>query len=351
MQLSTISVVLNLIFGEAIETQFRRDALLPNLLPVEYESNSTCTWKAKFEGRNTAAPKAEGYTVQSGDYSTDTRLQASLAWAHYEAYWKVSGTAQRVAAANGQQGENDLLEEIRDAVEELAAKIGDHTYSGNVTDTPVEIEGLARAVDSTGTYAGIAQSSYSGWASGENSIATADLSINNIRTKLFRPFKDATGRMPSIVTCNGTLFDAVVSLFDEKTTIQVTTITTADGRQVDIGKLGFRGIMVDGVPFIEDRHCTANTFYALDLSVLSYRQTPPTWTNMDPGQLQGMIKQVTGQVVDVSEIAQMLAAAKKRLTFQVNALAKNGDASTGQLVIDLQLRLKRRNAAAKLVLT
>jgi len=352
LTLTLISAVLNVMYDEGLAQNFRRDSLLPNLLPVEFDSNGSCLWKVKLEDRDTAAAKDQGYDVQSSDYSTDLRKQATLTWAHYEAYAAITGTAQRIAAANGGGGgDGELNAELRDAVEELTAKISAHTYSGSSSASPVEIEGLARAVDSTGTYAGLAQGTYTEWASGEQTLATASLSIANIRTKLLRPFKDNTGRYPDIVVCPGDVFDSIVALFDTKTTIMVETINTPERGQVEIGKLGFRGIMIDGVPFVEDRHCTASTLYALDLRELSYRQTPPIWSTMDPGQLQGAIKELTGQIVEISEIAAAQKKAAKRLSVQVNALAKTGDSTKLQVVIDLQLKLRKRKAAAKLTLT
>lgn len=355
MNLAAISAVLNIILAEVIEGQFRRDAVLPNLLSCEPESNSTCTWSAKFEGRSTAGARAEGYAVGSGDFSTDARAQATLAWAHYESYAQITGTAQRVAAANGRLGVSDgaLNEELNDAAEELAAKVSENSYGGSVAASPPQLEGLARAVDSSGTYAGIAPSTYAGWASGENTLALSALSVAEVRTKLLRPFKDATGRYPEFILTDGTVYDALLELGDGLVQVQTAPLTTAalQGQKVDVVGLGFRYLTVDGVPVIEDRHCTSQTMYALDSRYLSYRQVPPEWTSMDPGQLQRMIKEIYGSTVALDEIVGAMRRATRRISVQINALGKTGDSTRLQLVADLQLRLKRRNAAAKLILT
>ncbi|MBL8616349.1 MAG: phage major capsid protein [Deltaproteobacteria bacterium] len=355
MNLATISAVLNIILAEVLEAQFRRDAVLPNLLGCEPEPNATCTWSVKFEGRNTAGARAEGYAVGSGDFSTDARQQATLAWAHYESYAQVTGTAQRVGAANGRLGAGDALlqEELRDAAEELATKISQHTYSGSVAASPAQIEGLGRAVDSTGTYAGLAQSTYTSWASGEQTLALSALSVAGIRTKLLRPFKDATGRYPEFIVTDGTVYDALLELGDGLVQVQTAPLTTAAlaGEKVDVIGLGFRYLTVDGVPVIEDRHCTSQTMYALDSRYLSYRQVPPNWTSLDPGQLQRMIKELYGSTVSLDEIVAAMKRAGKRIAVQINALGKTGDSTRLQMVADVQLRLKRRNAAAKLTLT
>lgn len=356
MNLANIALFLSLLYADSASDQFRRDVVLFNLLPVEFETNSAVLWRPKFAARTTAGARAEGYTVQNSDFETDARGQASLAWAHYESYASITGTAQRIA--DGQRGLGvqggvpGLDEEMNDAANELTSKLGAHVYSGNVSNSPAEIEGLARAVRETGAYAGIdpATSGREAWASGAQTHTLTLLSFDVIRTKLLRPFKDATGRYPAFVMCPGNVFDAICALYDSNTVPMVGQINTSRG-VVDIARWGFKGVTVDGVPFIEDRHCTANTLYALDDRELSWRQTPPTWTSMDPGQLQGIIKNLTGRIVEVSDIQAMQRTARGRVTAQVNALAKTGDSSRFQLVLDLQLRLKRRNASSKLTLT
>lgn len=354
--LASISAFLNLMYGAGSVDQFRRDVILPNLIPTVFESNATCTWRAKVAARNTAAAKAAGADASGSDFSTDTKLQASLAWAHYESFASITGTAQRIAAANGgynsgMGGGSELDREIADAGEELSVLLSQHSYSGVVGNTPPELAGLAAAIDSTGTYAGIAQSSYSDWASGENTLASADLSVEKIRTLLFRPVKDATGHKPSVVLCSGTIMDQVKTLADNATAVQI--IATPALGPVNVANLGFDGVMVDGVPFLEDRHATASTLYAVNLAHLEYVQIPPDWLSMDPGQIAGAVKEITGKTIgrDVIEGAIRDAIAGRRMMASINALAKNGDSTRIQLVLDAQLRLRRRNAAAKLTLT
>lgn len=358
VNLSAISAFLNLIYGTGVTEQFRRDAILPNLVPTIFEATETCVWRPKIAARNTADAKAEGYEVQSSDFSTDTKLQASLAWAHYEAYASITGTAQRIAAANsgynqGIGGGGELDREIADAGEELAVKISTHSYSGSVAASPAQIEGLARAVDATagGSYAGLAVNTYADWTSGEATLAAASLSVAEIRTNLFRPVKNATGRKPSVVLCAGDVMDQVKELADSQASVQV--IATPGMGRVNVAELGFDGVTVDGVPFLEDRHATASTLYAVDLAYLEYAQVPPDWLSMDPGQIRQMLIEVTGKPVALGDIERAIMAIRtgRRMVAQMNALAKTGDSTRVQLVIDAQLRLRRRNAAAKLTLT
>jgi len=351
MSLANISAFLNLVYGMGVTANFRRDVVLPNIVDTVTEGNSTCTWRTEIAARNTAAAKAQGYAVQDSDFSSDAKLQATIAWAHYESYASIDGTAQRVNSANKGQDVDELGHELQAAAEELAQKISVDSYSGDYTASPVQIGGLAAAVAATGTYAGIAQGSYASWAAGANTGALASLDLNMIRTKLIRPYKDAVGKVPALILTDGTVYDKVVSLFDAKSLIEVTTVMSSSGEQVDIGKLGFRGIKVDGVTVLEDRHCTSQTMYAVDPRFMEYVQTPPVWTSMDPGQLQGIVKELSGQQIPIEDIVAAQFAAKRKPTAQINALAKTGDSTRVQLVIDIQLRLRRRSAAAKLTLS
>lgn len=349
--LSDVSAVLNLIYGAGVSKTLRRDAVLPNLLRVRRQANSTATFRVKIGARSSAAAKAQGYDVQSSDFTADTRLQGTLAWAHYEAYAAVTGTAMRIAAANGAYaGAPDLLsEELTDAAEELAVKISSDTYAGSVAASPVEVEGLARAVDATGTYAGIAQGTYATWASGEATGTLASLTLDSIRTGLLRPIKDATGRNPDFVTLPGNLHDKIAALVDPAQ--RILRAVNAPVGSVDMAAMGFTGFQLDGVPFIEDRHCTANTMYGFTAEDIEYTQVPPAWSMMDPGQMQGLVKAVTGQVLPLSQIEQAMRDASQRLQFQINALSKTGDSTKLEIVGDFQLCVKRRNAFAKLTLS
>jgi len=357
--LSTVSAVLNLVYGPDVTETLRRDSVMMNVVRARYMANTTATWRVKIGARNTAAPKAEGYEVQSSDFSTDTRLQATLGWAHYEAYASITGTSQRIAAANSARansGYGPLLdEELADAANELTVKMSTHCYSGSEAASPVELGGLARAVKGSVSYAGIDPATYTTWISGENTGGLSTLTLDTIRTGLFRPVLDATGRRPDVAILPGALHDKISALIDpaQRVVLPFMAPIGPNGapQQVNLASLGFTGFMLDGVPFVEDRHCTTNVIYAGSLADIEFQQTPPDWTSMDPGQLAGMVKDLTGKTVPVDVITQAIQASTSRLTTQINALSKTGDSTRLQIVLDAQLCLKRRNAWAKLTLS
>lgn len=352
LTLATLAVVLNVRHDSRIVEQYRRDSVLANLLEVEPSGDPTCQWDVEFSGRNTAGPRTEGEDVEDADFSTDIKKNASLDWPQYEAYAKVSGLSQRIGAFNGRIGLKDPLDkEMRAAAKELSAKIGQHTYSGSAAASPAEIEGLARAVDATGTYAGLAQGTYSEWASGENTLATASLSFANLRNLLIGPYQDATGHDPRFIVTTPAVIRKIAELYDSVGQIMWSTKIGMNRGEIDIGKYGFKALMFENVPFIPDRHCTTNTMYALDDDNVKWKQVPPTWSSLDPGILRAQIQEVTGQVMDERALIAMQERARTRLSAQVNAMAKTGDSSRLQLVLNAQLMVERRNKASKLTLT
>jgi len=347
--LSDITAVLNLIFLDGMASQIRRDVLLPNLVPVVNDRNDSCHWKAKFDARSTASAKAEGHTPADGDFSTHTRKKLSLDWAEYFGYAEVTGLAKAIDARDG--GGSLLSEEVLDALDELAILVSSDSYAGDETASPIELGGLAIAVDAADTYAGLTVAAESNHASPEDTLAAASLSISNIRAKLIRPFKDSCGFYPDMVMCPGDVFDSIGDLFGSERRY-VKTVSTVRG-QIDLDKLsgGFRALEIDGVPIFEDRHCTASTMYALHSRYLSYRQVPDYADNLDPSIVIPAFKALTGQSLEQGTVESMIKAGGSRIQPTIEALAKTGDFLRVMVKWYGQLRLTRRNAAAKLTLT
>jgi len=359
VSLAAISAALTLIFQDQTVAQFRQDVVLPNLLGVKRGRNDMCTWPAKFEGRTAGGAYGEGADMADGDFDSHDRTKASLNWASYRKGAKVSGLAQSIAAASGGTGAGDLtdvlLEEVVDAVNDLAIDVSIHSYSGNPGASPVQLAGAALAIDSdTGSsFAGVDPATYSEWVSGENTLPTAQLSESNLSKYLHRPVRDATGSDPDFVTCSGALFDKVRDLGRERGDPPVVMVRTAGG-MVDVRKhLGMRAVTVDGVPYIEDRHATANTFYAFSGRFVEYRQIPARGSSATPEEVRQAMFNLTGVDVPVHDIERGLRAmfGGQQIVPYVEVLGKTGDAFKVMVKVYLQLAWKRRNAFAKLTLT
>jgi len=352
VSLSAISAVMNLIFGDAMADQIRRDVLLPNLLPVRTGRNSTMTWTAKFSNRSAGGAFAEGADMADADFDSHARVQASLAWAEYRTGAKVSGLSEALSRVNGSPSLDPSLfsDEIRDAIDYLAVLVSSDSYAGNVAASPPELAGLATAVDSSGTYAGIAPGTYSEWASAENTLAATALTVDKIRENLIRPIIDNCGMYPQFLIAPGNVFDDVGALLGDKRQY-IDEVQTIDGQTVNLkSRGGFRAIEIDGVPLIEDRHCTANTIYGFARDAVEYQQVPAVGPEQ-AGVVMQAVKALTGVTLEEDEVAMMLRASTQRLQPSIAMLGKTGDNVKAMVKVYAQLGVRYRNRCGKLTLT
>lgn len=349
-----ISAAMSLILQDPMADQFRRDVPLVHLLTVlNNGKNDTLTWNPKFDGRTAGGAYAEGADMADADYDSHDRAKASLNWAAYRAGAKVSGLAMSVAsdgyAGDGMNG--DLFdEELVDAIDKIATDVGTDLYAGDPGATPVELAGAALAIDGTAsTFATLASSTYGDWLAAENSIASTALNIQALRDNLLRPVKDATGRNPDFVTCPGNLFDDVKDLYEDKAEI-VQEIRVRDGMINIMKAAGAEAVMVDGVPFIEDRFCTASTFYSWTARDVAIVQLPAKGPRRNPQRIVEAIKALTGVDVTVTEVEQRMRRSGVVIP-TIEFLAQTGDAYKAMVKVYLQLKWRTRNGFAKLTIT
>lgn len=362
VSVSTFSAVLNIIFADTLANQFNNSYPVLNLFDVENGANSVCLWPVKFRTRTAGGVYAEGADMSSGDYDSNTPLQASHAYAQYRKGARVSGLAQAVSAQSGGLALNiDVVQnEIADAVDSLFLDLSTHLYSGNVGASPVQLAGLAAAIDSStaAPYAGIDPATYTDWKSAEATIAAASLNIANIRTYLLNPVQDAAGPNPDMVLCDRVFYDKVKVLADQSGDAPMMMI---GGQRRLLRDLGVNAVTVDGVPFIYDRFCTSNTAYAItrkDVKIVQVPDATQLYTS-DPARAAANARIIAGHVADMlantmqvseAEIAQMLMAQSGRLQPAMVEIAKAGDADNFMVKIYAQMKYKKRNSHAKLVL-
>jgi hypothetical protein len=357
VSLSAITAVMNLIYQEIMNNQIRRDVTLPNLLRVrtvgiDEQANSTDTWSAKFSNRSAGGAYAEGADMSDSDYDSHTRKQATHSWAEYRAGVKVSGLAQALSAMNAGIPIDLFSDEMRDAIDYLASVLSTNTYDGTVGASPAELDGLASAIDSTGTYAGLARGTYAEWASAEDTLAAASLSLSNLRSKLHQAVYDLCGKYPDIVVCDSTRFSAVGDLFGSERRY-LDTIVNAYGDEVSLPKIrgGFRAIEVDGIPYVMDRHATSATFYALNYDSVEYVQVPPAAPAAMANEVVAAAKMLTGESLAVDPLVAKFAQGARRLQPYIKAIAPTGDAFKAMVYWYGQIRVRYPNRCGKLTLT
>lgn len=351
---AAINAALSLIIASAPRMQFRTDVIGLSLVGVEYGQGANCVVPVKISGRTTAGAHPEGDEVESGDYSTHTRKQAVLPWGEYRATALVTGLAEAITASGGYASGNLVMEEISDALDELAVALGADFYAGDHAATPPELAGAALAVDSSDdNFAGIDTGVYPTWSAGEATVASASLTVAWIRENLFRPIKDATGRPPVFVLTTGALMDRLKALLGENA--ETVTTVMVNGMKVEVEQnFGATAIRVDGVPFIEDRHCTSGTMYAFGQDAVKFWQLrKPLDADATPAEIQQAILELTKVDVPVSEVEAQIRALNSaaRIVPTIEALAKTGDSRKFLISVKGQLAWKRRNATAKATIT
>jgi hypothetical protein len=363
LSLSAISVAMSLMLQDDFAHQTPRTSVLLGVLRVVPGRNSALTWNPKFNTRATAGPYAEGADMADGDYDSDTPVQAALSWSNYRAGAKVSGLAEAVAAAGGYVGgASAMAVEVNDGLGELLKAISEDLYDGDPAASPTELAGAAIAIDSdTGsTFAGVDPATYGDWTSGENSVASADLSKQKIRELLFRPVKDAKKRLPDFVTCPGDVFDTLLGIVGEEA---MTDTIYINGSEVNARQVaGARAMTIDGVPILEDEDCTASTLYAWTWADVELHQVAAADVAQQQSGILGFqvsldqvveaMRMLTGiEDIGLDDVKARLQQRVGRLLPVIQVLAPTGDAYKVMIKAYLQVKWRSRNGFAKLTLT
>lgn len=354
--ISGIAAALNVVLADVNADQFRRDSVLLNLLAIGPAAGPALYVPIKVAARTAGGAYDGGADMGAGDFDSHVRLNYSIPWAGYRAGVLVSDEAMDIAASTPNAfGGSILADEIRDAISIVSTKFAAHLYSGNSAAVTPELAGAVTAVDSADdNLFGIDTGVYPSWKSGEDTIALASLTLASISAKLIRPVIDAKGRKPDFITCPGNAFDVIKGLVNSMADT-VTEIRVGARGFVDIyAAVGASAVTVDGVPVIEDRHCTANTMYAWTADDVAIRYVPVAPENVTPAQLAAAVSDITGAYLSENDIQARLRAiaSNGRLTPVLAPLAKDG--SSNKLMVRVpqaQVQWKTRNGFAKLHLT
>lgn len=353
------SVILSLLAFERINSQINRRVVLANLVPIEV-SGDPISWNVKFRGRTAAAGVAQ--TDAAPTATQDLRKQATLSMGEYSDTASVTGRAQSAAALAPNplgvaNGNNLMLDELNDAIGNVAESIGSDLYAGDGS-TANPITGLALAVDGSAgtTYAGLAVNTYSEWASTESAGLLVNLSFEMIRTFL-TAVHTASGKRPGLLVTTPTIFDSVCSLFAAYPTYvtEIMVPNASGGMSKRALASGTRAIYCEGAWLIEDPDCTSGTIYALQLDELRLCTMPHAeyvMAGQNPGAVAAEFKRVTGDDMSAAEASQLIGRAMNGgLIPYIKQLGATGNQDSKQVIVYAQLRTKRRNVHGKLTLS
>lgn len=358
-----LSAALSLHFRPKLQTQINSVAVLPYLLPVVTGAGKVCAWTCEFSGAADAAASAEGVARSSSDADDEIEVPATLSWAQYDKTSSVSDLAMASTASNTNPGSvrtvgGDLLMgRLQGQVRRVGLGIAGDLYAGNPGASPAELAGAALAIDSSGTFAGIDPTTYTEWVATESTAALASISFAKIRA-WFTAIYDACGEMPEFVTCPSNVYNAVRDLYNNFDAHIVREMMLArgggaDGSEARLVKLhaGMRSVEVDQVPFVLDRHATANTMYAWNTAHVEIHQLDPHASVLEGGEeaIQELFRRLAGDaslVLPREEIEGMLARGPG-LTPSIKMLGNRGLSKEAVVYLFAQLQWKRRNAFGK----
>lgn len=266
--------------GTDFVTSISRRYIMPTVVDNIYGSNALF-YRARASGRminggtQIEVPIMYSQLGSGGAYSgfdvlnvapSDTIKNAAFDWKqHYVPITLDGKTLIRLdspeAIANG------VKLQFQQAEEQMATNIGAGIYSDGTTNAK-EITGLQLAVDSAGTYGGIARSSATYWQSYEDGTTTS-LGLSVLQTA--HGTATSGGRHPSLIVSQQTNYNRYWNL---AIGAQIQDIG-AGGKDEQLAAAGFHNICFNGVPWIVDSQVhNSSTIYMLNEDYLFLVSTP-----------------------------------------------------------------------------
>jgi hypothetical protein len=261
-------------------------------------------------GEKVLLPVAYAVTTASGSYSgadtldttpNDQITAAEFDWTQYYANITITGLDELKNA--GDAAKVSLVKsKVQMAEKSLASNLGTDVY--NLGTTTGALIGLRLAVDSTGTYGGIARGTYTWWAAQEDGTNTV-LSIPVMEAL----YGDCTvgNDKPTVMVTTQDIFDDFFSLLQPQQRFQDTK--TADA--------GFTNLVFRGCPVIVDQHCPASHMFMLNEDYIKLMVHSKRNFKMEP-----FVKPVNQDVATAKIYwAGILASSNSRMHGKLNAIA------------------------------
>lgn len=255
---TTQAALVQEVFRPGVTTLWQNDRMLQIFGEPIDQAGDVPRWVVHYSGQ-TAEEFTEGTAL--GIASSQGYLDAVLAWRYFRVPVEVTGHARdRLRAGNAVPGYGAALAEALSKAQRNLV----HGISTGLMDTSAG--GLLNAVDSTGTYAGIARATYSWWASYEQSIGTlaeSDLEAALAGLEDQPRITAGMGPVDLIVTTRAAL-TAVKGL--GHTNNAASLIRAEMGAPINLG-FPTSGTMIQGIPVVVMPNLTAGTMLFLRRSM------------------------------------------------------------------------------------
>lgn len=358
--LAQVAAVFNTTFASRYADQLRRDVFLLNVFETaaEQEGNKQCIQAVKLSGRDNADWDDGSDLHLTNDFdTTNARDFAALDWARIRSGVHLDGLVQALAATNPTRGLDQTLirEEMKDASNDLAKKLGTAFYTGNPTAGTRQLCGL-NAICATGTFAGIdpTDPGRAEWASVDAADSLGNLTPRLLRDLLINPFREAAGEDPDFITCSSTMFSAIEDAIEDSPSYREckSIQPSGMGATIDLTTIkGVRAIRLYDVPIVLDRFAPANSFYAVNLRGSTLKYVPPSWDPAFGDVVAGELGRITGEGVGPDQVEAIFRITQGRLSPHLRVMGTTGDNDRLLLLVYLQQQIKHRNHFGRLVLS
>jgi hypothetical protein len=238
-------------------------------------------------------------TLDTSD--SDQFTSAEFNWKHY--YANISVTeADELKNSGDSQVLNFVKNKVMAAEMSLKDSLQDGLYSAGTTAS--DIGGLRLIVDSGNTVGGISQSTYTWWASTEDS-STTTFSLSAYQTKFNQ--LSVNGKSPTVSVATRSIYNSAYALLQPQQ------------RFVDAktAQAGFSSIMLNGIPLIASPKCPSQHLFLLNEEFLHLYYHPNQNMRFQPFQMP------TNQQIKIARVLWMgnLGSSNNRMHAKFTALA------------------------------
>lgn len=299
---------------DSLVNQIQRSTVLLRLLPFKRcITGAQHNWQARFDGATAQANSLDGGSLVTP--ANNVRVPAQIALGQYQTASEVT-TLMRWMGNNIQSDPNflrDIMEQgITENIQALAKKLNQDLYIGS--GTAPSMTGLQYAASASGSYGGIAQSSYAAWASVVDGYQASPqtFALSMLRTTC-ADMAVASESRPDIAITSPAVFSSIIGQFEAKATTfnnsadamnPVPAVRTAAG---NVELSGFRAVYWAGenitivedpdfqLPYLDGTN-PKNHILLMDTSkvFVSYLDPRPALNSLVPAQARALETQKLG---------------------------------------------------------
>lgn len=183
---------------------------------------------------------------------TDNMSAAVYDWKQY--YEPVRVSQADIAKTTGDAGKLDLVaSKIKIAESNFAENLSVGIFSDGTGNSSKDITGFAAMISASSTYGGIAVADMSAWAAQVLTNATDRALTLALLQKLDGQCTDGKDG-PSLFISKQNVYDEAYNLFTAFQRIE----------SEEMGKLGFKSLMINGKPLVVDAHAPAQSILAIN---------------------------------------------------------------------------------------